>query len=345
MLNYLTIFASAFLFLPGALGHGSLVKPFSWIDTGGYVGMAPYSSCYAGALLPVSPIPFQGLSCYWFNNFTFIPGEPTLDPAMKTFRQHPFPVPVHPLDNTPWLAPGSAPVFSPCGVAGGNPNGCPPGSTQGAGDLCRGGGWAYGPLAEDYYVDPGFPNVMTTEWKIGSIVEAGWGMVANHGGGYSYRLCKVPEEGMGSLKEECFQQNHLEFSGDVQWVQYGDDAESKIEFEAHRTKEGTFPEGSEWTMNPIPACLFTSDPGPFGVYGAWDVNCTEGTQFPPPAPGLFGAGHGLPPALAPTFGFSIVDQLVVPNDMNPGEYVLSFRWDSEQTQQVWSQCANIKLVL
>ena len=48
----------------------------------------------------------------------------------------------------PWRHPGSAPVWSPCGVAGGNPNGCPEG--EGApGDDCPGGGFAYGPAAEN----------------------------------------------------------------------------------------------------------------------------------------------------------------------------------------------------
>ena len=49
----------------------------------------------------------------------------------------------------------------------------------------------------------------------------GWGISANHGGGYSYRLCRAPSEGE-ALTEECFQQTVLRFSGDTQWVQYGD---------------------------------------------------------------------------------------------------------------------------
>ena len=36
-------------------------------------------------------------------------------------------------------------------------------------------------------------------------MEAAWGIIANHGGGYSYRLCKVPAEGMSGITEECFQ--------------------------------------------------------------------------------------------------------------------------------------------
>ena len=39
-------------------------------------------------------------------------------------------------------------MFSPCGVAGGNPYGCPVGEGN-VGDECPGGGFAYGPRAED----------------------------------------------------------------------------------------------------------------------------------------------------------------------------------------------------
>ena len=45
-------------------------------------------------------------------------------------------------------------------------------------------------------------------------------MSANHAGGYSYRLCKMPESGLIDLSEECFQKNQLDFLGDYQWTIY-----------------------------------------------------------------------------------------------------------------------------
>ena len=85
-----------------------------------------------------------------------------------------------------------------------------------------------------------------------------------------------------------------------------------------------------------------------------------GTQFPPLAPGLFGYGitaYGRAEAEElslpefsrltetwSTFNFSIVDQLKVPSHLTPGDYVLSFRWDCEETPQIWAQCSNIKIV-
>ena len=40
-----------------------------------------------------------------------------------------------------------------------------------------------------------------------------WGIAANHGGGYQYRLCPAGED----PTEECFQKTPLEFVGEVSW--------------------------------------------------------------------------------------------------------------------------------
>ena len=51
----------------------------------------------------------------------------------------------------------------------------------------------------------------------GEVVYMAWSIVANHGGGYQYRLC--PKN--AKLTEECFQKTVLRYSGDQQWVQTG----------------------------------------------------------------------------------------------------------------------------
>merc|ERR1712029_1159389 len=58
-------------------------------------------------------------------------------------------------------------------------------------------------------------------WQRGGVAEVGWEIIANHGGGYSYRLCPAPQNGEEVVTEECFQQMPLKFHGDEQWVQYG----------------------------------------------------------------------------------------------------------------------------
>eukprot|EP01045_Picozoa_sp_COSAG04_P027386 COSAG04_NODE_3997_length_2370_cov_89.698258_3_plen_148_part_00 len=40
---------------------------------------------------------------------------------------------------------------------------------------------------------------------------------------------------------------------------------------------------------------------------------------------------------------SIIDALVVPEHLRPGEWVLGFRWDCEATAQIWSSCADIEI--
>merc|ERR1712187_48732 len=84
------------------------------------------------------------------------------------------------------------------------------------------------------------------------------------------------------------------------------------------------------------------------------------TVFPPPAEGAFGYGgatcnfeprdYAAHPKcncsselfVERSFDFSIVDQVRVPE--TPGEYVLSWRYDSEQTPQIWQNCADVHVV-
>lgn len=230
------------------------------------------------------------------------------------------------LRNHPWRAPGSAAVFSPCGVDGGNPKGCPVGNPKG--DGCQGGGYGHGPDARTLK-----GNTKPAIWQVGSVEEVAWAITANHGGGYSYRLCPKPAGGNQDLTEECFQKTVLDFVGDTQWVQYGPDQTNRTGFAAMRTNSGTFPAESQWTRNPIPACKTLGGGAP-AVGGV----CL-GPQFPPPAPGLYGFGsHGVGEK---PFAFSIVDKVQVPANLKPGQYVLSFRYDCEQTPQVWNSCADI----
>ena len=120
-------------------------------------------------------------------------------------------------------------------------------------------------------------------------------------------------------------------------MQFGWDDSSRIEFLANRTREGTFPLGSEWTMNPIPVCNSTD-------MGWIDPSCPEGWEFPPKAPGLHGTGEDVSKPGEPAFSWTLMDEVEVPADLEQGDYVLSFRWDCEATPQIWNSCANIKLV-
>jgi len=68
--------------------------------------------------------------------------------------------------------------------------------------------------------------------------------------------------------------------------------------------------------------------------------CDE-VQFPSPADDLSGYdfnGHN-------AFPYSIVDNVEIPSALEPGEYLLSWRWDCEQSSQIWQNCADISLQL
>lgn len=365
-----------------AAGHVAMLNPPSWSDAGGKTGMSEGWQWRLGNEPRVPRLVGSGSTSAlaWFNNYTWIK-VPTLDPSLRTwqnatqsdlksmrgvlgimnfipeivsggFLNKPLPT-KGTVDLTklmPWRAPGSAPLQSPCGVAGGNGRGFTAlvGElfTQSAklkdmeGGLMQqtdDGGYGWGPDARHYK----FHDVVETAWQRGSVVDVAWGIWANHGGGYSYRICKLPAEGRAGLTEDCFQQTPLDFVGDTQWAQWGENISTRVAFKANRTREGTWPARSQWTKNPVPVCR---DP----TGGDLSLSCPAcpgvgGFQFPPPAPGVYGYGqclfHG-----NYTMDFSIVDQLQVPLNIPEGQYVLSFRYDAEQTPQVWNSCANIKIV-
>jgi hypothetical protein len=245
----------------------------------------------------------------------------------------------------PWRYPGSAPVENPCGLNGGAYKPGPEGE----------GGVAFYGFPQGWKGTEMSPLLKRTTWIAGSTVEVAWGITANHGGGYQYRLCRVKEASSNitaEVSEECFQRTPLEFVGDKQWLQFGHgmDVTNRTEIRAVRVRGVGLPKGSTWTRNPIPAC---NDIPRMGGHN----HACAGPMFEPPAPGIFGFGPGAcasgaggaanctPEEMASRtkdFSFGIVDLVKVP-DLPPGDYVLGFRWDVEQLPQVWSNCADVKI--
>ena len=271
------------------------------------------------------------------------------DPRLRTYQNIPSKISTG-YDftaNNPWRSPGFSPVASPCGVAAGGPKVNPAnGAVPPAGVAPN----------SDVRALPPTPITNATTWAAGSIQEVAWSITANHGGGYAYRLCPRRSESDGGddmvdLTEECFQAHHLEFAGNTSWIQYGDVEWTRKAINATRTAVGTNPPGSTWTKNPIPACA-----GPRGGSGA-GMDCKE-PQFAPPLPGLFGFGsaacfHGQGGSCTEAeaehwddmFRFNIIDTVVIPADLPTGNYALSWRWDCEQTPQVWSMCSDVAVTV
>jgi hypothetical protein len=250
----------------------------------------------------------------------------------------------------PWRAPGSAPVADPCGLASGY----------------DGGGWD---LPAGYtYMDKGTDlpplNGTRTVWKAGGTAEVSYAIWASHGGGVQYRLCPADEQ----PTEECFQRTPLPFATNASKIRYTDGATADVAVAAVDVSEGTLPAGSAWRRMPVPACNCdigtgcSSLPKAEGTMSeayardadakATTPNCPTGTQFPPPAEGIYGVGGyqctggstgkvPAPGACAYNFEWSIVDEVAVPD--TAGRYVLQWRWDAEQTAQVWNTCADVEI--
>ena len=99
------------------------------------------------------------------------------------------------LFHSPWRAPGYAPVIDSCGTAGGRMPGQGPG----------GYGAVYTNTTDSKIGDLGSKTLKVRDtgvvWKAGVHYEVAWTIQANHGGGYSYRLCPL---NAADLDEECF---------------------------------------------------------------------------------------------------------------------------------------------
>merc|ERR1719384_734570 len=148
-----------------------------------------------------------------------------------------------------------------------------------------------------------------------------------------------------------------------------------------KVSEGTFPRGSEWARVPVPGCRLCDQAvcgkglmpnmsqkfSPGGIFGnvtmygglPWfkQQQCAQScsglnltacppgmTQFPEPLPGISGYTGTYPPVGHEGLPYSIVDQVIVPKDLDVGDYLLSWRWDCEQSHQIWQNCADIRIV-
>merc|ERR1712130_559194 len=320
------LFVVAVIYPSFVCGHGFMWYPWSWQDhnqvppSQGLEG-ATFGYVYGNFYDEACDNKVTGAMCAgvkWtryadYNaNHTFVPNKPHRGPTIS-YDMIDLTRPImSKVDGKnqfhPWAQPGMAPSFGEgCGVNGGNPNGCQGGDldTSPFGTCCDVppvgcGGYAHGKSAIDWYNAGVFKDAPTNTWKIGSIQPVYWSSCLGHGGGYSYRLCKVPEEGITGITEKCFQDGHLDFVGSTNWVYKGIseapyDENHWIEMTAKRTKNGTFPVGSEWTKIDVPKY----------------------------------AGCKLP-------GWGIKDLVQIPEDLEPGNYILSFRWDAQTAAQVWS---------
>ena len=216
-----------------------------------YYQIGCFQSCgtcsYTGKTLYPAPEDLVNAGCAVPPAPTLGGGDAAAEHALRTYN----------IDNSsllgdwttwnPWRSPGTAgkgnPDFKPCGVNSGSkpPFPDPPAGGQ--------------PAGADGTLLPPLPSSMESTWKAGAVVNATWSIYANHGGGYSYRLCKHNAAG-SPVTEACFQQTPLEFASPFTTARFtlANPAKPDIVFRATTTSVGTFPEGSQWRKNPIPMC-------------------------------------------------------------------------------------------
>jgi len=218
----------------------------------------------------------------------------------------------------PWRSPGLVPTFDPCGMAGGGPKAGVESGEYNTTNFAQQGDLGSKSLP---YTPTG------TVWTAGELATTAWFIRANHGGGYIFWLCPRNE----SLTEECFRQHPLRFEG-PQTLKWNDGTTEDIN--GTYVEEGTNPAGSMWAMNPLPPTPDETFPSPCKTH-------REPTDAPM-AVGQFGQNQDGCSGNWPTTVI-IMDKVRVPADTPPGEYVLGWRWDCEQTAQVWQSCADITI--
>eukprot|EP00937_MAST-01D_sp_MAST-1D-sp2_P003648 g3648.t1 len=235
---------------------------------------------------------------------------------------------------SPWRAPGSAPVIDACGSAGGR---LPGQGIGGAGAQFENTSFA---RAND--VGSALPAMPPQAmWAAGAAVEVGWTVMAHHGGGYAYRLAPAG----GPLTEAVFVKTALPFVG-PSWLRWDGDRSTQLEFDPKargwETSEGTVPAGSSWRKLPVPTVLWEREGPSFEPVCNESEACRRAaTANKGPAGACRCTGHSNGGPLLPNL--EIVDKVQIPAGIAPGHYVLQFRWDCEETDQVWAQCADVEI--
>lgn len=231
---------------------------------------------------------------------------------------------------SPWRAPGHAPVIDSCGSAGGR--------IPGQGD--GGFGASYVNTANARLGDLGSRTLPVhdtgVQWTPGSEVEVAWTPQANHGGGYSWRLCPANQ----TLDEDCFNTYPLKMVG-ASMLRWGGEGGRTLPFKAWDVTEGT-KAGVMYRKNPIPRSWKDKD----GQWGNGSNHLQTGMGFQPVCEDQGMDKQGTAQSCTGMWGpynVEIVDKVLVPQDLPVGKWVLNWRLDCEESNQIWQSCADISI--
>jgi len=112
-----------------------------------------------------------------------------------------------------------------------------------------------------------------------------------------------------------------------------------IELNSVDVSDGTLPIGGTWRMLGIPDTTNVRPRGfPRDNFG-FEPPCYEpGYPDHPPSGLTEGRCSG-----QWEHNITMYDYLRVPQHLEPGEYVLGFRWDCETSAQIWQSCADVTI--
>ena len=170
-------------------------------------------------------------------------------------------------------------------------------------------------------------------------------------GGYEHRLndrTLIENARPTILRDRCHQQTPLQFVGAIQWLQWGDDEPNHATIPTTHTSSFDYPIGRQWTPGTGLWRLVGRSMSENGPPQLSAPRTCKGSQFKPPLPGAFGFCGQTPNEKidiprgrrALTTGPLWIDQVQIPQDLPPGDYVLGFHIDAEQTPQVWQYCSD-----
>lgn len=104
--------------------------------------------------------------------------------------------------------------------------------------------------------------------------------------------------------------------------------------------------GPSTRANPLPGCLAFPAPCPWDTYNTSGLVPCPGTEGEDEAAaGKLGSGrcdgNGMGQCSSDWVVGVISDHVLIPGDLPAGEYVLGWRWDCEETAQIWQNCADV----
>ena len=153
----------------------------------------------------------------------------------------------------------------------------------------------------------------------------------------SYRLCPLGSQ----LDEECFNQRPLKMVG-KSVLRWGGVGGRTLPFDAVDVTAGT-KAGVMWRKNPVPRAWKAEK----GTWGQGSNHLQTGWGFQPVCvdEGMdrLGTSQSCTGMWGP-YNLEIVDTVRVPADLPKGQWVLNWRMDQEESNQIWQSCADLTVV-